>query len=284
MRRAQSKSEADCQRGTPWWSKDNLWRDGCCHYCRREEAHGSSDWNTYLCWELCPAEGLWRGTRNGNPIFHRHHLGTCSLCRPHSRSIQQMDIPGQDHSKHNRPLQTIGKCHPAEIPPFPHRLKCLQKRGEGPNGTICTSWWVGISDLCHQTTIQHNTSEKITAPPVALILQQSHIYSFGAKAEQLKSKNNGRTHRRQLEQTAATEFQRKLPTCLQRTMMAFTEKGTSSWLSALHIEEHGFSLHEGSFRDALSLRYGWRPQHLPSHCVCGHHYSVDHALILATVL
>jgi len=40
------------------------------------------------------------------------------------------------------------------------------------------------------------------------------------------------------------------------------EKGSSSWLSALPIEEHGFCLHKGAFTDALALRYGWQPPRL----------------------
>ena len=31
------------------------------------------------------------------------------------------------------------------------------------------------------------------------------------------------------------------------------------------------------FTDALCLRYGWIPSHLPSHCVCGKAFSVSHA-------
>uniref|UniRef100_A0A1X7SJN9 Uncharacterized protein n=2 Tax=Amphimedon queenslandica TaxID=400682 RepID=A0A1X7SJN9_AMPQE len=34
----------------------------------------------------------------------------------------------------------------------------------------------------------------------------------------------------------------------------------------------------GAFRDAVCIRYGWRPPDLPSSCVCGHAFSVDHAL------
>jgi len=34
------------------------------------------------------------------------------------------------------------------------------------------------------------------------------------------------------------------------------EKGASNWLTVL-IEEFGFTLHKGAFRDALALRYGW---------------------------
>ena len=61
-------------------------------------------------------------------------------------------------------------------------------------------------------------------------------------------------------------------------MKISTEKGASSWLSTLPIQEHGFALHKGAFRDALCLRYGWQPKHLPSHCACGSKFTVDHAL------
>jgi len=49
------------------------------------------------------------------------------------------------------------------------------------------------------------------------------------------------------------------PRHLQHAMELGSEKGTSSWLSILPIEEHG--LHKGAFRDALCLWYitGSRP-------------------------
>ena len=39
---------------------------------------------------------------------------------------------------------------------------------------------------------------------------------------------------------------------------------------------------EASFRDAISWRYHWQPNHLPSHCPCGQPFTVDHALSCAT--
>ena len=56
------------------------------------------------------------------------------------------------------------------------------------------------------------------------------------------------------------------------------EKGASSWLTALPVEEFGFALHKGAFRDALALRYGWPPIHTPTVCACGDSFSVVHAL------
>ena len=70
----------------------------------------------------------------------------------------------------------------------------------------------------------------------------------------------------------------KLPPPQQRLMECTRERGASSWLSTLPIEEHGFFLHKGAFRDALCLRYGWKIHNLPLLCACGDPLSVDHAM------
>ena len=56
------------------------------------------------------------------------------------------------------------------------------------------------------------------------------------------------------------------------------EKGASSWLTSLPLEEFGLTLHKGAFRDAIALRYGWQPLHTPTSCACGTNFSVEHAL------
>jgi len=55
-------------------------------------------------------------------------------------------------------------------------------------------------------------------------------------------------------------------------------KGSSSWLSALPLEQYGFALHKGEFIYAICLRYGYLPSRLPSHCLCGKDFSLSHAL------
>ena len=37
-----------------------------------------------------------------------------------------------------------------------------------------------------------------------------------------------------------------------------------------------FLLHKGDFRDVVCLHYGWSLPHLPSECVCGASFTVDH--------
>ena len=44
------------------------------------------------------------------------------------------------------------------------------------------------------------------------------------------------------------------------------------------LEEHKFILHKGAFVDALTQRYGWTPQELPTTCACGASFTVKHAL------
>ena len=56
------------------------------------------------------------------------------------------------------------------------------------------------------------------------------------------------------------------------------EKGASSWLSVIPLEEHGFILNKGEFRDAVSLRYNKKLRGLPSKCPCGQIYNETHAL------
>ena len=137
---------------------------------------------------------------------------------------------------------------------------------------------LGIFDPCKKSTLHYSTCETISAPLVRLILDQAEAYTPEVKAAQARLRNNARKFHRQLEARTANDLKENLPTKLQKALTICSEKGVSSWLSALPISEHGFALHKGAFRDALCLRYGWRPHHLPSHCVCGQHFTIEYAL------
>ena len=65
---------------------------------------------------------------------------------------------------------------------------------------------------------------------------------------------------------------------LQRAVTLSREKGSFSWLVTLPLSDHGFVLHKGAFRDTLCIRYGWQPSLLPSSCVCGKSFTIDHCL------
>ena len=57
------------------------------------------------------------------------------------------------------------------------------------------------------------------------------------------------------------------------------KRGLPHGLAVLPIEEHGFHLHKGEFRDALRLRYDWQLNNIPKTCNCGTQFSVDHTVI-----
>ncbi len=64
-----------------------------------------------------------------------------------------------------------------------------------------------------------------------------------------------RKQRREQATEAAQNLKEDLPHTLKRAMKLAQEKGASSWLTALPIEEFGFTLHKRAFQDALALRY-----------------------------
>ena len=68
---------------------------------------------------------------------------------------------------------------------------------------------------------------------------------------------------------------------MKRCMEFNREKGAGSWLTALPLKDHGFCLNKQEFRDAVSLRYGWRIPNTPQYCGCGKTNNVDHTLICA---
>jgi len=63
-----------------------------------------------------------------------------------------------------------------------------------------------------------------------------------------------------------------------KALEAAQEKGASNWLNVLPLKSQGYALDKQSFRDAIFTRYGIPLQRLPSHCVCGNTYTVEHAL------
>lgn len=93
-----------------------------------------------------------------------------------------------------------------------------------------------------------------------------------------QAKREKKTTKRTMENLTFDDLSKKVNSRIHRSLTLSKEKRASNWLTVLPIAEHGFALHKRDFRDALSLRYGWSPKHLPSSCVCGNPFSVEHAL------
>ena len=65
---------------------------------------------------------------------------------------------------------------------------------------------------------------------------------------------------------------------MKRVVTKAKEKGASSWLTILPIEEHGFTLTKTEFRDAIHLCYNKTLKGMPNQCTCGQNYDVIHAM------
>ena len=113
---------------------------------------------------------------------------------------------------------------------------------------------------------------------MTLIFQQEKECPHDVNVTQASLKRVVKSDRRRALGDEAKSLHNDLPPKLQKAMDLESEKGSSTWLMTLPIMEHKFALHKGSFRDALCLWYGWQPSRLPSHCVCGLNFSVEHAL------
>ena len=140
---------------------------------------------------------------------------------------------------------------------------------------------IGLINPLEIAIDQHSTSRKISAPLVELVVVQDHrIAECPETQRQIKAAV--RTEKRSKLKHAAECLREQLPAPLQRSMELSQEKGASTWLTALPIDNHGFALHKAAFRDALSLRYGWAIKNSPSHCSCGHAFNIAHALSCPT--
>ena len=63
-----------------------------------------------------------------------------------------------------------------------------------------------------------------------------------------------------------------------KALDASMENGASIWLTVLPIKEYGFALDKQSFRDSVYIRYNIPLPRLPTSCVCGASFNIEHAL------
>ena len=136
---------------------------------------------------------------------------------------------------------------------------------------------VGIINPCVSSAFQFEASQRVTYPLVSLLLEQDFQFTVGTLNAQLalKQEIHYENHRRSEE--SAASLHSLVSNELQRAREFACLKGASSWLTVLPLNEDGFSLNKGDFCDAVCLRYGWPLPHLPTECICGASFTVDHA-------
>ena len=135
---------------------------------------------------------------------------------------------------------------------------------------------LGLPIFAEVAEQHYKASHKITAPLVAIMVMQRNDLPDSDEISRLKSES------RKLQQDdMKAKFEQVKETLPAETLRAVTEcqeKGASSWLSVLPLQDYDFTLNKGEFRDAINLRYAKPLRGLPSKCPCGQKYDVTHAL------
>ena len=142
----------------------------------------------------------------------------------------------------------------------------------------CRLGGLGIPNPTCTASNEYSASKAITTPIARLILSHEGSYKYETHFDQLSAVALNRKTKRHRSSSHVNELQSSLPPELQKAMDLSQEKGASNWLTVLPVEEFGFFLHKGAFRDALALRYGWPLYNTPSTCSYGSHFTVEHAL------
>ena len=136
---------------------------------------------------------------------------------------------------------------------------------------------LGIINPSQDADLQYQASMKTTAPLVEKIVSQAHETPDDAVVSSLQQ--NVRREKTKVLRTRLNDIKNSLTLKTQRAVELASEKGASNWLTVIPIDEMGFTLNKGEFRDAPKLRYDWEIADKPSICVCGDVFNVDHAMV-----
>ena len=109
------------------------------------------------------------------------------------------------------------------------------------------------------SAVEFPASFYVTEPLQTLILTKNVNYSEEVRCNQFSRKLEIKQSKAAHSSSVCSDLCPQLSTTLQKAVTLASEKGASSWLSALPLREYGFALHKTAFHDALALRYGWLP-------------------------
>ena len=136
---------------------------------------------------------------------------------------------------------------------------------------------LGMTNPCLDANLEQSSSVKATIPLVQQIVAQSHQMPDDSLVKPLQQAM--RSERATVLQDRAEYIRGVASQKVQRALDLAAEKGSSVWLTVLSLREMGFNLNKREFRDAIKLRYVWPVDDIPSTCVCGDAFTVDHAMI-----
>ena len=115
---------------------------------------------------------------------------------------------------------------------------------------------MGIMKPTDDCLIAHTNSVYVSAPLVRLVKRQEFEFEPSELLSQIKSLRND------VNKENETRSKEKLdlilenaPEDLKLALKACSEKGASSWVTAVPSYDHGTVLHKGEFTDSVCIRY-----------------------------
>ena len=141
---------------------------------------------------------------------------------------------------------------------------------------------LGIRNPVNTADLAYKSSAKISKELADLILSQEVNLSLLNNDLVKEAKLEVKSDNEKLIKQEEEDILKQLDTKTQKLMKAAQEKGASAWLSALPLKNMGYAISKEEFRDAVSLRYGWKINDMPKFCACGKENSLDHALSCGT--
>lgn len=192
------------------------------------------------------------GIRHKWTYLQRIHPGVSSLFEPLERVIREKFIPALLGGRQVSDIEREMLALPA-------------KRGG-----------MGLDDPTTSCEHQHSASLRATAKLTENI-QQQDIEATVNQATQRAVKAALAREIDERQRERADDVRQNLPPNQQRAMLISQEKGASFFITTLPLARYGFTLTKGEFLDAVLLRYMWPLPNLPSQCVCGSPFTVEHS-------
>ena len=135
---------------------------------------------------------------------------------------------------------------------------------------------LGISVFSEKAENDFDNSLYITAPLVALIVTQEETLPnneiVNERIATIKRNNSNQLSEK------VNRIECELLPDMKRAVLQTKERGASSWLTVIIIQQNGFALAKSEFRDALRIRYNKQLQQMSSKCSCGQIYDLNHAI------
>ena len=147
---------------------------------------------------------------------------------------------------------------------------------------------LGIFDPSQISDSEYEYSRNITAPLINAIRNQivanftisdNDMDLFDSISKEIKElKKTVRIKKNIAYKSAFEACLMQLPPTHITHVKEAAQKGVSSWLTCLPLEEYGFILNKKEFSDALCLRYNIPMKGLPNVCGCGKLNNIDHIM------